>query len=872
LGLFVCVGPISLPSIVTAASYAAGDVNMDSGVNTIDVRLALRHIAGLLTLSDQQKNLADVDNDGKVDTADTRRIMNGLSTGAPIDNLVDINLLAPDIDDWQNPILNNSGVTAVVEESKAEAGATVFANIGGTIWPYAGYAYDSKILLPDSAEIEYDLTVSSKAASINLYVGSVAPDLTSYSDPGRTIVKLNPLIGETDEGSEDLLPGTYTGAISVSDLHVGAGQREGGHVLLSGIKIYVVGHEKQSGETVTIRKLQVRGYDEVKSVPVSTDPMHKVRTTLMRSGETDGLSAITEMDLYVNGALSDANYALTTKDNKVIYRTATKQRVVNYPSDYQMDIPLGWTPDYSLSALRCNYSSDDYVLTVSRENKSTYGNTASGWNTYLTEWLNRCIADGSTYLAYNNLTYTRTPIEKQVTINGTQYTILNYDVQMNTGYRRQYNNGKHQNVDMSVGMPYYSIAIVRQSNRYNLFYLFVLKSVGPTYPMMDRIVRSFKPTTHAGTAVNVQGQYELKIPENWSAETKAYYNKLMNQTDVDWGFYTISMPSASDSSYEYNSSRVRFIQEYNALHESLAWDYDVMPTYTHLSYSGRQAQFPIAMANEYAGGNGFNGKPVLQFTYQFTDNNNENLNRYTPMFDILRGHYDDTFRTMAQGIKEYGKPVLFRVDNEMNTDWTSYCGLATLLDPDIFVETWKRMYTIFEEEGVDNCIWIFNPVSKTTPYCNWGEDLCYMPGSDYVQAIGLTAYEFGNNATFSSFSSLYSALYKKNKDYYINYPWIISEFAAGAGGEKAYDWGANAWVDTELGRNAGQQAQWVRDMFDCFDNNQTSANVFCKNIKAAVWFSANDYASVDGKNVITNYLKLDSGTTETLEVFKERLK
>ncbi|MBQ9415212.1 MAG: hypothetical protein IJU16_08835 [Clostridia bacterium] len=869
LGLFVCVGPISLPSIVTAASYAAGDVNMDASVNTMDVRLVLRHIAGLLTLSDQQKSLADVDNDGKVDTADTRRIMNGLSTGAPIDTMVDINLLAPDIDDWQNPILETWGVTAVVAESKATDGATVFTNVGGTIWPYAGYVYDSKVLLPDSAEIEYDLTVAAASASINLYVGTVAPDLTSYSDPGRTIIKLNSLIGDTDEGSGDLLPGTYKGTISVSDLNVGAGQREGDNVLLSGIKLYVVGSYNKTGETVTIRKLQTRGYDEVKNVHVSTDPMHKVRTTLMRNGETDGLSAITEMDLYTNGELSDAQYALTTKDNKVIYRTESKQRVVNYPSDYQIDIPLGWTPDYSLSALRCQYSSDEYVLTVSRENKSTYGNTASGWNTYLTEWLNRFIqAPDSGYhyfFEYNNLSYSRDPGEKEVTINGTKYTIMTYDIQINNG--SSWSNPKP---DMAVGMPYYSIAIVRQSNRYNLFYLFVLKSTGPTYPMMDRIVRSFKPTTHSGTAVNSCGQYELKIPENWSDETKAYYNKIQNQTSVDWGFYTISIPATSDSSYTYNKQR--FIEGYTALHDALDWDYEILPTYTHVSWSGRKAQFPLEMANEYAGGNGFNGKPVLQFTYQFTDNNNENLERYTPMFDILRGNYDATFRTMAQGIKEYGKPVLFRVNNEMNTDWTSYCGLVTLLDPDIFVKTWQRLYDIFEEEGVDNCIWIFNPISKSTPYCNWGEDLCYMPGSDYVQLIGLTCYEFGNGQSLSTFKNLYTELYNKNKNYYINYPWIISEFAAGAGGEKRYDWGANAWVDTELGRNQQLQAEWVNALFDCFDNNQTVANAFCKNIKAAVWFSANDYSKVDGKSIITNYLKLDEGVAGTIEVFKERLK
>ena len=57
--------------------------------------------------------------------------------------------------------------------------------------------------------------------------------------------------------------------------------------------------------------------------------------------------------------------------------------------------------------------------------------------------------------------------------------------------------------------------------------------------------------------------------------------------------------------------------------------------------------------------------------------------------------------------KEYHHPILFRLNNEMNTDWTSYAGIITLLDPDIFIASWKRLYEIFQQEQVDNCIWIF---------------------------------------------------------------------------------------------------------------------------------------------------------------------
>ena len=88
--------------------------------------------------------------------------------------------------------------------------------------------------------------------------------------------------------------------------------------------------------------------------------------------------------------------------------------------------------------------------------------------------------------------------------------------------------------------------------------------------------------------------------------------------------------------------------------------------------------------------------------------------------------------------------------------------MMTLCDPDIFIDTWKYLYNIFEETGVDNCIWIFNPIAVSCPYSNWGEDLAYYPGNDYVQALGLTAYESGNSLPLVSFREHYSKLYNKN--------------------------------------------------------------------------------------------------------------
>ena len=56
-------------------------------------------------------------------------------------------------------------------------------------------------------------------------------------------------------------------------------------------------------------------------------------------------------------------------------------------------------------------------------------------------------------------------------------------------------------------------------------------------------------------------------------------------------------------------------------------------------------------------------------------------------------------------------------------------------------------------------------------------------------------------------------------------------------------------------------------MFKCFEKDEE----FCKRIKVAVWFSANDYATVNDTSVITNYLRLDENIPKTLEAFRKGL-
>lgn len=564
------------------------------------------------------------------------------------------------------------------------------------------------------------------------------------------------------------------------------------------------------------------------------------------NGITDA-SSVYKMTAYSDGKITDHYASLPSGDTRYLFEGKENTRAVVLSQGYALTLPgKDVSADFSLGALRSKYSTENYVLTVSYEDKNTYGDNEHGFGIYFREWLVRYLdpnasdRDVMAFFESNKLSFSRPVSVSDELLEG--YTVNCYDIKMRLATKMNYDH--------------YSIAVVRPVDSYEYFWLFVLKSKGAMYEEMEAVVKSFKELEKNGTPVNSVGAYELRIPEYWSEETLAYYNKLLNQTTVDWGAF-------------FHQNTEEYIDWFTS-EEGINTDMDIFMTYLHIGWYDQKNYLDMEMINREAGGDGFNGKPVLNLTYQFTTTNNNLGEPYTPMYDICRGAYDDHFRKLAQDIKEYGHPVLFRLNNEMNTDWTSYCGMQTMLDPDVFIETWQRLYNIFREEGVDNCIWIFNPIATSCPYSNWGDALNYFPGEDYVQMLGLTYYQMNNDDSIESFKDMYSELYAKNTPYFDNYPAIIGEFACGAGAEVTYDWEKGEYVPVpNLEQKRQWQADWITGMFECFLNNQEEGYEFCKNIKCAVWFSANDYVTVNDELKIINYLQLDEGVPLAIQAFRE---
>lgn len=210
------------------------------------------------------------------------------------------------------------------------------------------------------------------------------------------------------------------------------------------------------------------------------------------------------------------------------------------------------------------------------------------------------------------------------------------------------------------------------------------------------------------------------------------------------------------------------------------------------------------------------------------------------VLDVLDGKYDDYLRHYAEVIAQRDTPVLFRPLNEMNGDWCSYCAFYYGRDTDLYVELYHYFYKIFREAGADNCIWVWNPNHRSFPDFKWNDERMYYPGDEYVNVMGITAYNTGTyyeGETWQTFDELYRDLYD---DVVAGYrqPMMITEFGCSSIG--------------------GDKVAWIKDMFAALPNYPQ--------IKVAVWWNNADF---DGKKVARPYW-LDE-TPEVTEAIKTGL-
>ena len=377
------------------------------------------------------------------------------------------------------------------------------------------------------------------------------------------------------------------------------------------------------------------------------------------------------------------------------------------------------------------------------------------------------------------------------------------------------------------GFDTYTYVFFKTENR--TFYRIMIKynsgnAAVPKY--IERMRESFRYFKSEGKAV-YSAEYKPVLPDNWTAETRALYDEITNSDTVKWGIF-VSDPKGKGID-----------ESIPKLEERLDVNFEIPLIYVHLD-----GRFPA----EYMKKCRDQGK-VVELTYQLTRTNNMDRFGFSQSLYIYTQGFCDEIRRFAREAAEFGSPFLFRLNNEMNSDWVSYGGVVNLSDPDIYIYVWRKIYGIFQEEGVNNAIWIFNPNDEDYPPAGWNDAHAYYPGDEYVQLFGVTGYNTGtyyeNNPAerWRSFYDIYRETEDRFGKTFGRFNWIITEFASSSVG--------------------GDKPNWIREMFRDLDK--------FPQIKAAVWFSFADYDSRPGKNGVPARIYWLDENNETLDAFRDGL-
>ncbi|MCX7904547.1 MAG: glycoside hydrolase family 26 protein [Caloramator sp.] len=205
-----------------------------------------------------------------------------------------------------------------------------------------------------------------------------------------------------------------------------------------------------------------------------------------------------------------------------------------------------------------------------------------------------------------------------------------------------------------------------------------------------------------------------------------------------------------------------------------------------------------------------NKVPVVTFHFQTPSQEKESY-----VEKLIKGEFDDSLSTWVEEIKKLKGLVFIRIGNEMNCEWTKWSYKYTYNDPDLYKMAFIYIVNFFRANDCNNVYFVWNPNNLSEPNYSWNHAELYYPGDDYVDIVGLTAYNFGDTqySKFQYFDELYNDLYKENILYHPKKPMIIGEFASVNKG--------------------GDQALFIKDMFQKLKTKY-------KNIKLIIWFSQND--------------------------------
>lgn len=186
---------------------------------------------------------------------------------------------------------------------------------------------------------------------------------------------------------------------------------------------------------------------------------------------------------------------------------------------------------------------------------------------------------------------------------------------------------------------------------------------------------------------------------------------------------------------------------------------------------------------------------------------------------IAAGAFDPFIRSWAHGLKQIGRPVLLRLDHEMNGNWYAWSPGVNGNTAEQYVSMWRHVHDVFTREGATNVRWVWSP-NAGTPFSS------LYPGNAYVDWVGLDGYNWGGTngwTPWQSFTSVFAASYREALAL-SGRPLMIAEtssaeMGAPAGTSKA------AWITRALEAEVSQNFPRVRALV-WFDQNNGNGQDF----------------------------------------------
>lgn len=501
-------------------------------------------------------------------------------------------------------------------------------------------------------------------------------------------------------------------------------------------------------------------------------------------------------DIYIKNGQTSKEKDFTKEDDFIKLQKLDDKynKISDYGKGFTMSYYQGMSVDSSLSNVKTTMSSDDIIIEVYYDDLTDRNANYADYTSYSNKFLENNPKDHKKEFESN----------KKVNRRNTHILIWSRD------------KLKHIENDKN----HYMSAEIQSNNNKNEIYTIFMKSSKP-FKTEDQnnymdIIESFRIIEKQATAkVNTTFKPSNK---NLNDETKEFHKKYFSETSkMRWGIFENDVPEQ--------------LETLDQLEERMNYDFEFVVRYDFFS---SPEILPLSgLENAYE-----HGKAV-ELTFQTTYDYKTSPSN---LYEILDGKYDDYFKQYASRLKEFNHPVLFRLNNEMNGDWCEYSSYHFSKDTEMFKESWKYIHDLFEENGVDNVLWVWNPHDISFPDFAWNNYLNYYPGDEYVDIVGLTGY---NNGTYypgevwREFEEIYDPIYKEYSEIF-EHPLMITEFSANSVG--------------------GDKIEWIKDMFDKIKKYDR--------LKVAIWWNNIDW---DQDENPARLYRLDE-SEEMLDTFKEGFK